>query len=334
MAVHRHSAGPRRLRKDAPSPAVRRRAPDAARFRREVLRGLRRRPKELPCKYLYDERGSRLFEEICGLEEYYLTRTELAVMRRHVLAMAACLGPGCCLIELGSGSGRKTRLLLGHLENPAAYVPLDISATALEASARALAAEYPGLNVLPVCADFTRPVDLPELPAAARRAVYFPGSTIGNFGPAEAGRLLRRIRRLCGPGGGLLIGYDLKKDPAVLEAAYNDRRGVTAAFNLNLLQHINRELGADFQLDAFRHLAFYNAEQGRIEIYLVSTRPQTVRIGRARVALEEGERIRTEYSYKYTVEEFSAAAGAAGLQPRQAWTDPDNLFCVQYLAGS
>lgn len=329
MAVHRHPAGPRRLT-TGPAPAVRRRGPDAARFRREVLRGLRREPKELPCKYFYDERGSRLFEEICELEEYYLTRTELAIIRRHVAAMAACLGPGCCLIEFGSGSSRKTRLLLDHMEAPAAYLPLDISETALEASARALAAEHPGLNVLSVCADFTHPFDLPELPAA-RRAVYFPGSTIGNFGPPEAGRLLRRIRRLCGRGGGLLIGYDLKKDTAVLEAAYNDRRGVTAEFNLNLLRHINRELGADFALDAFRHLAFYNAEQGRIEMHLVSTRPQTVRIGRARIDLAEGERIRTEYSYKYAVEEFSALAATAGLEPRQTWTDPARLFCVQYL---
>ncbi len=331
MATHRRQAGPRR-RTTGPSPTVRRRGPDAARIRAEVLRGLRRRPKDLPCKYFYDELGSRLFEDICELDEYYLTRAELAIMRRHAGAMAATIGPRCCLIEFGSGSSRKTRLLLDHLEEPAAYVPIDISEAALEASARALTADYPGLDVLPVCADFTRPFDLPELPPAARRAVYFPGSTVGNFGPAAAGRLLRRIRRLCGRGGGLLIGYDLKKDPAVLNAAYNDSRGVTAEFNLNLLRHINRELGADFQLDGFRHLAFYNAEQGRIEMHLVCTRPQTVHIGRARVDLAEGETIRTEYSYKYAVAEFSALAEGAGLRPRQAWTDAAGLFCVQYLA--
>ena len=314
-------------------PAVQNSAPDTARFRAEVLRGLRLPAKELPCKYFYDERGARLFEEICALDEYYLTRTELAIMRRHVGEMAGRLGPHCLLIEYGSGSGVKTRLLLDHRPDVAAYVPVDISGEQLAQSAEALAALYPGLEVLPVCADFTRRFRLPRPSYPAdRRVLYFPGSTIGNFGPTQATALLRGIGRRCGRGGGLLIGVDLKKDPAILEPAYNDARGVTAAFNLNLLRRINCELGADFRLDRYRHHAFYNAERGRIEMHLVSLEAQTVRIGRTRIVLAEEESIRTECSYKYGLDEFRALAAGAGWSVEQVWTDERQLFSVQYLA--
>jgi dimethylhistidine N-methyltransferase len=307
--------------------------PDTHRFRADVMHGLARPAKELPCKYFYDERGSRLFEQICELDEYYLTRTELAIMRQFAGAMAARLGPRCLLVEFGSGSSTKTRLLLDQLEKPAAYVPVDISGAHLERSARILAAEYPGLPVLPMHADFTAPLTLPQdLSPGARRVVYFPGSTIGNFTPAEAQALLGRARALCGLGGGLLIGVDLKKDRQTLEAAYNDARGVTREFNLNLLRRINRELAGDFRLDRFRHHAFYNAEAGRIEMHLVSTGRQAVRIGPARIAFAAEENVRTEYSYKYDVEGFGTLAASAGWTVEQVWTDERRLFGVLYLA--
>jgi L-histidine N-alpha-methyltransferase len=306
--------------------------PDTRRFRDDVLRGLARPAKELPCKYFYDERGSRLFEQICELDEYYLTRTELAIMRRHAGAMAARLGPRCLLIEFGSGSSTKTRLLLDHLEKPAAYVPVDISGDHLERSARILAAEYPGLAVLPVHADFTAPLTLArDLAQADRRVVYFPGSTIGNFTPPEAVALLRGVHALCGPGGGLLLGADLKKDRQTLEAAYNDAQGVTREFNLNLLQRINRELGGNFCLDRFRHHAFYNAAEGRIEMHLISTCRQMVRISTTRIGFAPEEGIRTEYSYKYAVEEVAELAAAAGMRVDEVWTDERRLFGVLFL---
>jgi dimethylhistidine N-methyltransferase len=299
---------------------------------REVLAGLARPQKQLPCKYFYDERGSHLFDEICELEEYYLTRCELAILRRHAGQMAGRIGTGCALIEYGSGSSLKTRLLLDRLDRPAAYVPVDISGEHLLHSARQLARAYPGLEVVPVCADFTRPFALPKLrQPPRRRVVYFSGSTIGNFGPAEATALLAGIARLCGPGGGLLIGVDLKKDRAVLEPAYDDSRGVTAAFNLNLLARINRELGADFDLIRFRHRAFYNEGAGRIEMHLVSLATQTVHVGGTAFELAEGETICTEYSYKYGLDEFRELAARAGLGLEQVWTDEKGLFSVQYL---
>ncbi len=314
------------------TPAVHDYAPAAGAFREDVLRGLRRPDKELPCKYFYDETGSRLFEQICELDEYYLTRVELGIMRAGAAEMARRLGEGCLLIEYGSGSSRKTRLLLDRLRNPAGYVPLDISREHLARSARALAARYPGLVVLPVCADFAEPFALPPTPPAARRVVYFPGSTVGNFGPEEAVALLRRIAALCGPGGGLLIGVDLKKDARVLEPAYNDRKGVTAAFNLNLLARINRELDGDFRLDRFRHRAFYDARHGRIEMQLVSACRQTVRVDGTSVAFHEGESVRTEYSYKYSPDDFRRMAAAAGLDVEQVWVDDGRMFSVQYLS--
>jgi len=307
-------------------------APGTERFLEDVLEGLRRPRKRIPCKYFYDERGSGLFERICDLDEYYLTRTELAIMDRHAGEMAAALGSGVLLIEYGSGSGRKTRLLLDRLETPAGYVPIDISAEALAASARQLAAEYPSLEVLPVRADYTAPFRIPQPSRpVTRRAVYFPGSTIGNFSPAGARRFLAHVARVVGPGGALVVGMDLRKDPEVLEAAYDDAEGVTAAFNLNLLSRINRELGGNLKLERFRHMARYNERQGRIEIYIVSRVEQTVTIAGERIHFRAGEKIHTEYSYKFEPAQVREMAARAGLTVRKVWTDPRKYFSVQYM---
>lgn len=303
--------------------------------RAEVLAGLRAQPRQVSPKYFYDERGSRLFDAICRQPEYYPTRTELAIMREHGAAMAACVGPAAMLVEYGSGSSLKTRVLLDALDRPAAYVPVDISGEHLAAAAAKLAADYPGLEVLPVCADFTRPLALPEpARAPARVVVYFPGSTIGNFARDEATGLLRQMRELAGDSGGLLIGVDLVKPRAVLEAAYNDAAGVTAAFNLNLLRHLNREFAADFDLNAFRHRAVYDEAHDRIEMRLVSLRRQTVRVNGSRLTLEADEFIVTEHSHKYTPAGFAGLAAAAGWHVAQVWTDPQQLFSVQYLAAA
>ncbi len=263
------------------SVAVEERASSARnQFLRDVIAGLRSSQKQLSCKYFYDRRGSQLFDRICQLDEYYLTRAELALMDQFAPEMGAQIGAGVMLVEYGSGSSVKTRYLLDGLPNPVAYVPVDISGDHLQETARELARDYPRIEILPVCADFTQDFALPRsLRPASHAAVYFPGSTIGNFIPDEAVGLLRRITQKCGTGGGLLIGIDLKKDVATIEAAYNDRLGVTAEFNLNLLQRINRELGADFDVDQFFHQARYNAELGRVEMYLISRQAQSVTIG-------------------------------------------------------
>jgi dimethylhistidine N-methyltransferase len=303
-----------------------------AAFRSDVLFGLRQSAKRIPCKYFYDERGSRLFDQICELEEYYPTRSELAILDRHVGEMAARIGPGSQLIEFGSGSSIKTRLLLDQLPSAAAYVPVDISREHLLRSAQAIRRAYPRLKVVPLAVDFTESFCLPDdVAASGRRVVYFPGSTIGNFGPAEAQALLRRIAHLCGPGGGLLIGVDVKKDPAILVPAYNDRLGVTAAFNLNVLARINRELGGDFDLGAFRHRAVFDEGHGRIEMYLVSQREQTAHVGGECFRFASGEAICTEYSYKYSLEDFARLAASAGFRAAQVWEDDRRLFSVQYL---
>jgi dimethylhistidine N-methyltransferase len=299
-------------------------------FLRDVLAGLSRPDRHLPCKYFYDERGSQLFEQICELPEYYPTRCELAILETHAGEMAERLGPGRVLVEYGSGSSRKTRLLLDRLAGPLTYVPVDISHEHLLASARRLAADYSHIQVVPVCADFTQPFRLPASVGKDRRAVYFSGSTIGNFGPAEAVALLRQIAALVGCGGALIIGVDLKKDRAILEPAYDDAQGVTATFNLNLLARINRELGADFVLDRFRHLAFYNETHGRIEMHLVSLEEQTVHLAGHSFRLARDETICTEHSHKYSLADFAELASAAGLRVRAVWTDPAGLFSVQY----
>ncbi|HEY0136854.1 MAG TPA: L-histidine N(alpha)-methyltransferase [Nannocystis sp.] len=305
-------------------------APEAGDLRRDALAGLAASPKTLPCKYFYDDHGSWLFDQICSLPEYYPTRTELAISHQYAAEMAAACGPQVLLLELGSGSSTKTRVLLDHLRAPAGYVPVDIAREFLRSAADDLASAYAGLPVLPVCADFTRPFTAPVLPAR-RTVVYFPGSTIGNFTAGEATLLLRNIGRLMGDAGGLLIGVDLRKDTAVLERAYNDARGVTAAFNLNLLTRLNRELAADFDLTQFQHRAIWDPGPGRIEMQLVSTRAQTVHIDGQSFAFTADEHIRTEYSHKYTLEQFAGMATAAGLAVRKVWTDRASLFSVQYL---
>lgn len=301
-------------------------------FRADVLRGLGAPKKELPCKYFYDEAGSELFERITELEEYYPTRAERAIMERHAVEMAELLGPRCLLIEYGSGSSSKTRLLLDHLRDPAGYVPIDVSGEHLRRTCRALAEEYPRVKVLPLCADFTRPLRLPTRQGpAARRVVYFPGSTLGNFSPVEATRLLRRTADLCGRGGGFLVGIDLQKQPRLIEAAYNDRQGVTAAFNRNILVRINRELGADFDIDQFAHRAFYNVARERIEMHLVSRRDQTVHVGGLRFFFAEGESIHTENSHKFGLRTMAELAQAGGFAVERVWTDERQYFSVFYL---
>ena len=303
-----------------------------ASFLSDVLKGLSLPQKELPSKWLYDARGSHLFERICELEEYYPTRTELGIMEAHVGGMAGLLGRRCALIEYGSGSGLKTRLLLQHLADPAAYVPIDISQPALSDATARLARAFPGLRILPVCDDFTAPLELPlHGLSERRRAVYFPGSTIGNFHKPEVVGFLREVARQCGPGGGLLIGVDLLKERRVLERAYDDARGVTAAFDLNLLARANRELGADFRLDRFRHEARFDERHGRVEMHLVSTARQVAIVAGQRFRFEKGESIWTESSYKYGTREFAALAALAGWRCERVWTDERAWFSVQYL---
>ncbi len=301
-------------------------------FAEEVIAGLQQDTKTLPCKYFYDERGSLLFDLICDLPEYYPTRTEMGIMRAHVGEMTALLGPGCRLVEYGSGSSLKTRILLDNAPGLASYVPVDISREHLYKSACALSETYPNLEVLPVCADYTQDFTLPwGSRAVTHSVVYFPGSTIGNFPPKQAAQFLRQIADLCGAGGGLLIGVDLKKAPQILEPAYNDAQGVTAAFNLNLLSRINRELGANFDLTQWEHFACYNPFQGRIEMHLVSLCDQQVEISGTQTCFEQDEMIHTESSYKYGLEEFGCLAGKAGWKVEKVWTDADCLFSVQYL---
>jgi dimethylhistidine N-methyltransferase len=298
----------------------------------DARRGLRARPKQLPSKYFYDARGSQLFEQICAQPEYYLTRVELALMREHVDAMAAALGPDVMLIEYGSGSGIKTRLLLERLERPTAYVPIEIAPAALEESVARLAAQFPQLEMLPLCADFTRAPTLPRPSRqAARRVVYFPGSTLGNFDTHDAIALLQGIRRHIGADGAALIGIDLKKDAALIEAAYNDAAGVTAAFTLNLLERLNRELGADFDLRHYRHRAIYNAAAGRIETHIVSLVAQDVRIDGESFHFERDEAMLVEYSCKYALDDFAWLASKAGLRVQGHWTDAQRQFGVVHL---
>ncbi len=302
-------------------------------FQADVLDGLSRSRKRLPAKYFYDTAGSQLFDAITELPEYYPTRTELCILRARAGEMARQCGPQCLLIELGAGSLSKVRLLLDQLDRPAGYVPIDVSGDHLCAAAAALADDYPALEVVPVVADFSRDFALPSLPAA-RRVVYFPGSTIGNFDSLEADALLRRMARIVGPGGGLLLGVDLRKNVTVLERAYNDRAGVTAAFNRNLLVRINREFDADFDPAAFRHVAFYNRERSRIEMHLLSLAEQRVQIGEAVFEFRAGESIHTENSYKYDVAEFAGKAAECGLRLDATWTDARNYFAVLYLTAS
>jgi len=307
-------------------------APDVAVMREEIRAGLAQPQKTLPCKYFYDERGSRLFDRICELEEYYPTRTEQGILERHAGEMARRLGPDCLLIEYGSGSSLKTRLLLDAAPELAAYVPIDISCEHLHRAAADLAASYPHLEVLPVCADYNAPYTIPAPRRRPRRwAGFFPGSTLGNFTPEQAEAFLRHVAETNGSGGGLLIGIDLVKDPAVLERAYNDAAGVTAAFNLNLLHRLNRELGADFDPGAFQHRAIWNPDRERVEMHLVSARDQTVHLDGEAFVFRAGETIHTENSHKFRLEGFAAMAGAAGFAVQEVWTDDRDWFAVLYL---
>ena len=303
-----------------------------AEFRADVLHGLAQTPKRIPSKYFYDARGSQLFEEICAQPEYYLTRTELAILEENAAAIASAIGPRALLVEYGSGAGIKTRLLLDALEQPVGYVPVEISRSALDASVENLSEEFPEVDMLPVSADFTQPVDLPAPDQAARRTVvFFPGSTLGNFEQREAIALLRTMAIEMGRQGAALVGIDLKKDAAILEAAYNDAAGVTREFTLNLLTRINRELQADFQLHEFEHGARYNAQAGRIETHVVSRIDQVVAIGKHRFAFAAGEAMLVEYSCKYAVEEFAAMAAKAGLRVVRSWSDSRQWFAMQML---
>jgi dimethylhistidine N-methyltransferase len=305
--------------------------PESDSFAQALLTGLSSRPRALPAKFFYDAEGSALFEKICDLPEYYPTRTDMAILERDAAAMADRIGADAELIEFGAGSSRKVRTLLGALVRPRRYVPIDISGEHLTQAIEPLAADYPGLSIRPLIADYTRPFALPSPAAGTRRRVgFFPGSTVGNFTPEEAIVFLHRAAGLLA-GGGLLIGVDLVKEPARLHAAYNDAAGVTAAFNLNLLARANRETASDFDLARFAHYAFYNAPLSRIEMHLVSRRRQTVTVLGRSFGFAEGEAIHTENSYKYTVESFRALAETAGFLPGPVWTDAERLFSVHWL---
>lgn len=307
-------------------------APDVGEQVAEILAGLSAAQKWISPKYLYDQRGSELFDQICELPEYYPTRTELELMDAHLDEVAALVGPRASVIEFGAGSNLKIRKLLDRLIEPAAYVPVEISADYLVEQAHDLARDYPAVHVQPVFADFTRPFELPRHPIEPdRNLVFFPGSTIGNFTRAQARDLLEVMRIEAGEDGALLIGVDLRKDPARLHAAYNDSAGVTAAFNLNMLERLNRELGADFDVTAFEHRAVYDEAQGRVEMRLVSAKAQSVTVAGQRISFTPGEHIITEYSHKYSVAEFGALARTAGLRPARAWTDAGTLFSLHYL---
>ena len=296
-------------------------------FCEQVIAGLSQHPRTLPCKFFYDETGSALFSKICELPEYYITRTEMRILRERGGEIAKALGRGIELIGLGTGAGTKTRILLDNLEGPVAYLPVDISREQLTQSTITFRKRFPALEVLPVCADYLQPFELPRRRGVANcTVVYFPGSTIGNLEPEDATDFLKKIAAIAGPGGALLMGVDLKKSKTILERAYNDNAGVTAQFNLNLLARANRELSSDFDLRSWRHRAIYNEKAGRIEMHLISLRPQTVNIADAAFSFARGEHIITEFSYKYSLPEMIALAGAVGLRFEKIWTDEQKLF--------
>ncbi len=304
----------------------------------EVIEGLSRPAKQLPSKLFYDEKGSQLFDEICELEEYYPTKTEIKIMQDNIEEISSLLGEGTLLIELGSGSSIKIRLFLDHIQGLAGYVPVDISEKHLIQSAEILKEDYSRIDIYPLIADYTKYFEIPEIKNSYdHKAVYFPGSTIGNFQRDEAKEFLGRIAEIVGPKGGLVIGVDLKKDVKIIEAAYNDKKGITAEFNLNILAHLNNELDTDFDPAEFKHLAFYNEKFGRIEMHLVSLKGQSIRLAEASnrsgsmvINFRKGEHIITEYSYKYSPEEFKELASDY-FEVKKIWTDNDNLFSIQYL---
>ena len=305
--------------------------PELGDLRAEAKEGLQQQQKTLPCKYFYDALGARLFEAITELPEYYPTRTELGIMSRAVHQMASVIGPHATLVEFGSGVGLKTQKLLDSLIEPAGCVLVDISRAALETSAHQLADRYDDMEIIAVCADYTQPLRLPRPHRPSSRTVaYFPGSTIGNFTHDEAVRFLQRVADLVGPGGGLLVGIDRKKDPSIIEEAYNDALGVTAAFNLNILRRLN-EIGADFDLGAFQHHAPYLHNEGRIEMRLISRVTQSARVGNTTVSFSAGEHIVTEHSHKYDLSQFEAMARASGFRLAEHWSDQREWFSVCFL---
>ena len=306
--------------------------PEASSFLKDVLAGLSQPQKALPPKYFYDARGSALFDAICALPEYYPTRTELAMLEAAGTEIAERIGAGSAIVEYGSGSGRKTRLLIRALQ-PRAYVAIDISGEQLRSAAAELAGEFPAVRVSAICGDYTQPLPLKPLSSisASRRVVFFPGSTIGNFTVPEALEFLKNARHVAGAGGAMLVGVDLEKDRRILDAAYNDAQGVTAQFNLNVLRRINAELGGDFDLEAFEHRAYYDSRQSRIEMHLVSVREQDVHIAGDTFHFRAGETIHTENSCKYSVAAFQDLARRAGFEPRHVWTDSQQLFSIHYL---
>lgn len=309
--------------------------PSRGSFLQDVLDGLALTRKTLPPKYFYDARGSALFEAICEQPEYYPTRTELAMLGASATEIARCVGPECSVVEFGTGSGRKTHILLGAVQ-PMVYVAIDIACDQLRSAMAPLAASFPDVRVAAVCADYSESLTLPLLDELGRRRriVFFPGSTIGNFLPGEARAFLRTAHAVAGKAGAMLVGVDLEKDPRVLDAAYNDAAGVTAAFNLNLLHRMNGELGADFDVAAYRHRAFYNPVERRVEMHLESTREQVVPIAGRAFHFAAGETVHTENSYKYTVTAFQALAESAGFHPRECWVDPERLFSIHFLEAS
>ena len=304
--------------------------PLMADFRAEVLAGLSQASRQLSPRFFYDRHGSELFDAITELAEYYPTRTEISILQEHGETIADLLGHDCRLLELGSGSSKKIRVLLDALK-PAVYMPVDISREHLLGSAEALAADYPALEVYAVCADYTTDFDLPVCPDHLPRVIFFPGSSIGNFEPSGAVELLRRMAQHLEEGGRMLIGVDLKKDVELLNAAYNDSQQLTAAFNLNMLHRINRELEANFDVQAFTHRAFYNEREGRVEMHLVSREVQAVTVAGQLFEFAAGETIHTENSYKYSVEEFLVLAEKAGFASEKVWTDDDKLFSVHCI---
>lgn len=308
-------------------------APVQVSFEDAVLEGLSRPSKSIPSRFLYDTQGSELFERICELEEYYPTRTELSILEHSAPEIARRIGPNARLIEFGASSSQKVRILLRALERPDAYVPIDVSGEHLRQAAEDIAKDFPGIHVVAVCADYTQPFAVPDVfrGGEGKRVGFFPGSTIGNLTHPEAIEFLNLWSRQLGKGGAMVIGVDLQKDAGVLERAYNDAKGVTANFSRNLLARANRELGADFDLDRFRHHAHYNSEIGRIEIHLESLADQDVHVAGQTFHFGKGEKIQTEYSYKYTLDGFRDLARKAGFEPVQAWTDPAGLFSVHYI---
>jgi dimethylhistidine N-methyltransferase len=299
-------------------------------FAAAVTAGLAGKPKTLPTAYLYDARGSALFEDITQLDAYYQTRTEMRILRQHAAEWVAQLAPGTVLVEFGSGSSRKTEIVLSAAPAITHYAPIDVSEAALEGAIGRLSSRFPDLRIVPLVGDF-RTVTLPPELASHAKAGFFPGSTIGNFTPERAVELLRSFGRLLGPGGALLIGVDLQKDTERLIRAYDDEEGVTAAFNLNLLRHINRELDGNFVLDAFEHVAIYNSEHDRIEMHLAAKRDQVVAVAGERFTVRANERIHTENSYKYSIDGFAALAERAGWETNKVWTDSAELFSVHAL---